>query len=99
MLASVSVGTHETPASDDDKGRRGRLLLLGRGAVLVHRLARRLAAELDEYEQQPARDAERDARCSFDERAFSPAGSSGLLGDEEKAYAGARGSCLASASV
>jgi hypothetical protein len=60
--------------------RRGRRLLLGKGAVLGHRLAHPLAAESDEYEQQPARDAGRDARCSFDKRASSPAGSSRLLG-------------------
>jgi hypothetical protein len=39
-----------------------------------------LAIELDETEQRPARDAERDARCCSDMRASSPAGSSRLLG-------------------
>jgi hypothetical protein len=34
----------------------------------------------DDYEQRPARDAGRDARCSFDKRASSPAGSSRPLG-------------------
>ena len=38
-------------AADDDQARRGRLLLLGKGAVLAHRFERPLAAELDEYEQ------------------------------------------------
>jgi hypothetical protein len=33
---------------DDDQERRGRLLLLGKGAVLAHRLARPLAAESDD---------------------------------------------------
>jgi hypothetical protein len=39
---------------DDDQERTGRLLLLGKGAVLAHRLARPLAAESDD-EEQPAR--------------------------------------------
>jgi hypothetical protein len=38
-------------APDDDQERRGRLLLLGKGAALAHRLARPLAAESDEEEQ------------------------------------------------
>jgi hypothetical protein len=42
------------PASDDDQERRGRRLLLGKGAVLGHRLAHPLAAESDD-EEQPAR--------------------------------------------
>jgi hypothetical protein len=36
---------------DDDQERRGRLLFLGKGTVLPHRLARRLAAELDDDQQ------------------------------------------------
>ena len=60
--------------SDDDRERRRRVLLLGEGAVLVHRLARPLAAELDEDEQQPMHDTGRDARCSFDRRASSRSG-------------------------
>jgi hypothetical protein len=36
---------------DDDQNRRGRLLLLSKGAALAHRLVRPLAAELDEEEQ------------------------------------------------
>jgi hypothetical protein len=36
-------------------------------------------AASDEYEQRPVRDAGRDARCSFDNRASSPAGSSRRL--------------------
>jgi hypothetical protein len=40
---------------------RGRLLLLGKGAVLAHRFDRPLAAESDEYEQRPTRDAGRRA--------------------------------------
>ena len=43
---------------DDDQERRGRLLLLGKGAVQAHRLASALAAELDEKEQS-LRDAAR----------------------------------------
>jgi hypothetical protein len=56
---------------------RRTLLLRGRrdGGVRIDR-----AVELDEYEQRPARDPGRDARCSFDKRASSPAGSSRLLG-------------------
>jgi hypothetical protein len=34
---------------DDDQERRGRLLLFGEAAVLAHRLALPLAAELDEF--------------------------------------------------
>ena len=41
---------------DDHRERRGRVLLLGKGAVLTQRVAGPLAAELDEYEQ-PARAA------------------------------------------
>jgi hypothetical protein len=78
--ASVSGGERQTPAADDDQERRARLLLLAKGAALAHPLARPRAAESDEYEQQPTCDAERDARCSFDKRASSPAGSSRLLG-------------------
>jgi len=40
---------------DDDQEYRGRLVLLGKGALLAHRLARPLAAESDEY--QKCRDA------------------------------------------
>jgi hypothetical protein len=43
-------------AWDDDQKHRGRLLLVGKGALLAHRLARPLAAESDEYEQRPVRD-------------------------------------------
>jgi hypothetical protein len=66
-VASKSVRCRallRAPATDDDQERRGRLLLLGKGAVLAHGLARALAAESDEYEQRPPRDAGRDARCS-----------------------------------
>jgi hypothetical protein len=41
-------------AADDDQERSGRLLLLGKGAVLADRLARPLAAESDD-EEEPAR--------------------------------------------
>ena len=51
-LTSVSVVDYETSALDDDRERRGRVLLLGKGAVLAHRLARPLAAESDESEQR-----------------------------------------------
>jgi hypothetical protein len=56
--------------------------LLGEGAAFGHRFERALATEIDEYEQRPAR-AERDARCSFDKRASSLAGSSRLLRTSE----------------
>jgi hypothetical protein len=35
-------------AEDDDQKRNGRRLLLGKGAIVAHRLAHPLAAELDE---------------------------------------------------
>ena len=53
--AGISVHANETIARDDEEERRGRLLLIGKGAVLAHRLARPLAAESDETEQRPAR--------------------------------------------
>ena len=58
-------------ASDDAQERRVRLLLLGKGAVFAHGFDRPLAAGMDEYEQRPERDVGRNARCSFDERAFA----------------------------
>jgi hypothetical protein len=58
----VLVSAPDMPATDDDQERRGRRLLLGKGAVLAHRLARPLAAELDESEQWPrSSDATRSA--------------------------------------
>ena len=56
MRASAAVPPRRSLA-DDDQERRGRLLLLGEGAVLAHRLARPLAAESDESEQRPTRGA------------------------------------------
>lgn len=41
----------ETPQLDDDHRRRARLLILGKRAVLTHRLARPLAAALDDEQQ------------------------------------------------
>jgi hypothetical protein len=38
-------------ARDDDQERREKLLLLGKGAVLAHRLAHPLAAESDDDQQ------------------------------------------------
>ena len=43
----------ETTGMDDDQERKWRLLLLGKAAVLSHRLARPLAAELDEKQHLP----------------------------------------------
>ena len=37
--------------SDDEEERRARLLLLGKGAVLAHRIERPLAAEMDDDQQ------------------------------------------------
>jgi hypothetical protein len=51
------------PGLDEDQARSGRLLLLGKGAVLAHRLARALAAESDESEQSPRREAGDPVRC------------------------------------
>ena len=48
--------------------------------------------------QRPARDAKRDARCSFDKRASSPAGSSRLLGTSTRcAGPASSGTCSARA--
>jgi hypothetical protein len=47
--AGVWFGAH-TLAADDDQERSGRLLLLGKGAVLAHRSAYPLAAESDDTE-------------------------------------------------
>jgi hypothetical protein len=57
---------------DEEQERTVGLLLLGKGAVLAHGFDRPLAAGMDEYEQRPARDTGRDARCSFDKRVSSP---------------------------
>jgi hypothetical protein len=58
--ASIDARYHESDgrrgssgralASDNDQERRGRLLLLGKGAVLAHLLARPFAAEWDEVQ-------------------------------------------------
>jgi hypothetical protein len=48
---------------DDDQERSGRLLLLGKGAVLAHRLARPLAAESDETQQRCEDAAYPERRC------------------------------------
>ena len=49
--ASVFHEALDATALDDGQERRGRLLHLGKGAVLAHRLAPPLAVELDETEQ------------------------------------------------
>ena len=46
--ASVLSPLAQALGADDDQERKGRLLLLGKGAVLAHRFARPLAAELDD---------------------------------------------------
>jgi choline kinase len=43
-----ATAVRDAPAPDDDQERRGRRLLLGKGAVLAHRLAHPLAAESDD---------------------------------------------------
>ena len=48
-----------------------------------HRRAQPATAR-DEYEQRPARDAERDARCFFQKQACSPAASARLLGTSSR---------------
>jgi hypothetical protein len=49
--------TARRPLRTTTRERRGRLLLLGKGAVLTHRLARPLAAESDDVSSRPARRA------------------------------------------
>jgi choline kinase len=47
-----ATAVRDAPAPDDDQERRGRRLLLGKGAVLAHRFANPLAAESDESRQR-----------------------------------------------
>jgi hypothetical protein len=54
VAATVSAGAHLAVGKDDDQERRGRLLLLRKGALLAHRWARPLAAESDDKEQSQA---------------------------------------------
>ena len=51
LIASACVDPAYVLALDDDQERRGRLLPPGKGAVLAHRLAPRLAAESDDDQQ------------------------------------------------
>jgi hypothetical protein len=46
--AGATTALGETSALDDDQERRGRLLLLGKGVILMQRLARPFPAELDD---------------------------------------------------
>jgi len=57
---------------------------------MTHRLARPFAAESDEYEQRPARDGGRNARCSFDKRARHRPGAHARLGRQIGVYADAQ---------
>jgi hypothetical protein len=50
IIASIPAPNVETPAGDDDQECRRRRLLLGKGAVVGHRMAHPLAAELDDEE-------------------------------------------------
>ena len=49
--ASVRGSSSQALARDDDQERREKLLLLGKGAVLAHRLAHPLAAESYDNQQ------------------------------------------------
>jgi hypothetical protein len=46
--AVVSGDIGEMPATDDQRARKVKLLLLGKGVVSAHRIERPLAARLDE---------------------------------------------------
>jgi hypothetical protein len=52
-LRADQAGFTTRSPKDDDRELGGRLLLLGKAALLAHRLARPLAAESDEMEQRP----------------------------------------------
>jgi hypothetical protein len=52
--------------------RRGRLLLLGKGAVPAHHLGRALAAQKDEEEQRGARTVVAQSRCRIEARRAVP---------------------------
>ena len=88
--AGVAGGSSRALPADDEQEHGATLLLLGKRPVLAHMFPSPLAAELDEYEQRSARDAERDARCSSEKRVSSPAGSSRLLGTKLERVAGRR---------
>jgi hypothetical protein len=64
--ASVRAKSSHALAADDAQQRSGRLLLLGKGAVLAHRLARPLAGESDDTEQPPDSPDDRSPRCRFE---------------------------------
>jgi hypothetical protein len=68
--------------ADEAQERRGRLLLLGKGAVLAHRLARPLAAETDELEQSPAREERERAAAPFMDAGVRPPTQPALAWDE-----------------
>jgi hypothetical protein len=60
--AGVAQCRRQTLALGDDQERRRRLLLVGKPAVMARRLARPLAAELDESQQRaPAWQPEHEA--------------------------------------
>ena len=52
VVATVWPSKRETTGTDHDQERRERLPLLGKGAVLAHRLARPLAAQSDEKQRR-----------------------------------------------
>jgi hypothetical protein len=65
MDAVVSAAKLRTLAVNDEQEHRPRQLLSMKATVCGASLDAPVAAGLDEYEQRPARDAGRDARCSF----------------------------------
>lgn len=77
VVASAGQRITRPAAMDDDQERRARLLsydggsllLLGKGAVLAHRLARPLAAESDEAQQQTHHAARGQRRCCVEAEA------------------------------
>src|SRR3712207_2918250 len=58
-MGGVRVAEVLAAQLDDEQERRARRLLLGKGAVLAHRLAHALAAESDDDEQSGRRDPAR----------------------------------------
>jgi hypothetical protein len=62
VVASVSEVERQTTGLDDEHVRRGRLLLLGKGAVSAPRLERPFTAGMDESEQRPTHATRAEAR-------------------------------------
>jgi hypothetical protein len=64
-VRAPEAATRNAPARDDEQARRVKLLLLGKGAVLVRRFDCPLAAEMDESEQSPGAKGANVVGCSF----------------------------------